>query len=175
MQYVRIKRLDNNQITLGPLNLYVLQHGEAEPEEVDPQRPLSEQGRRDVGMLATQLHKRGVRLGAIMHSGKLRAEQSASLIAASLAPEIPPIKADGLKPKDDPSVFASAILPQGKDIMIVSHMPLVSRLCSVLLTGYTDTEFASVPGTLLCLNNKNGLWRLSFMLKPEFLPTELSE
>jgi phosphohistidine phosphatase len=151
------------------LNLYILQHGEAEAKEVDPQRPLSERGRHDVRLLATYLHKRGVQLGAIMHSGKLRAEQSAALIAESVAPEITPIVADGLKPKDDPAVFASAILPQGKDIMIVSHMPLVSRLCSVLLTGYADTEFASVPGTLISLNNKNGIWQLSFMLSPEFL------
>ena len=104
-----------------------------------------------------------------MHSGKLRAEQSASLMAETLAPAIKPIVADGLKPKDDPALFASAIVPQGKDIMIVSHMPLVSRLCSVLLTGYADTEFASSPGTLFCLDNKSGIWRLQFMLRPEFL------
>ncbi len=151
------------------MNLYILQHGEAEAEEVDPQRPLSDQGRHDVRVLAAQLQKRGVQLGAIMHSGKLRAEQSASLMAETLAPATTPIVADGLKPNDDPAIVASAIVPQGKDIMIVSHMPLVSRLCSVLLTGYADTEFASAPGTLFCLDNKSGIWRLQFMLRPEFL------
>ncbi|MBT8126000.1 MAG: phosphohistidine phosphatase SixA [Gammaproteobacteria bacterium] len=151
------------------MNLYILQHGEAVAEEVDPQRPLSEQGRQDVRLLATRLQERGVQLGAIMHSGKLRAVQSASLMAETLAPGITPIIADGLKPNDDPAMFASAIMPQGKDIMVVSHMPLVSRLCSVLLTGYADTEFASAPGTLFCLDNKNGIWRLHFMLRPEFL------
>jgi phosphohistidine phosphatase len=154
------------------LNLYILQHGDAEAEEVDPQRPLSEQGRQDVRLLATHLQKHGVQLGAIMHSGKLRAEQSASLMAETLAPEVKPIVADGLKPKDDPAMFASAIMPQGKDIMVVSHMPLVSRLCSVLLTGYADTEFASVPGTLFCLDNQSGIWQLRFMLRPEFLTAE---
>ena len=151
------------------MNLYILQHGEAESKDINPERPLSEQGIRDIRLLAMHMLNTGVKLGNIMHSGKLRAEQSARLIADTLSPEIKPVQADGLKPNDDPVMFATAIVPQGMDLLIVSHMPLVSRLCSVLLTGYADTAFASVPGTLFCLDNKDGVWRLAYMLRPEFL------
>src|SRR5688572_29245639 len=37
------------------MRLYLVQHGEAVPEQVDPQRPLSEAGRRDVQAMARLL------------------------------------------------------------------------------------------------------------------------
>jgi len=151
------------------LNLYILQHGDAEPEEIDPARPLSEQGRRDIRLLAMHMHNVDLQLGRILHSGKLRAEQSALLIAESIPPGIEPEQTEGLKPNDDPAVIAGALQPSRENVLIVSHMPLVSRLCSMLLTGTTDTAFASVPGTLFCLEYSDGKWRLAYMLRPEFL------
>jgi phosphohistidine phosphatase len=151
------------------LNLYILQHGEAEPEEVDPGRALSELGRRDIRLLAMHMQNVGVQLGRILHSGKLRAEQSARLIAESVPPGIEPEQAEGLKPNDDPAVIAGVIESSRESILIVSHMPFVSRLCSMLLTGATETAFASVPGTLFCLEYTDGKWRLAYMLRPDFL------
>ena len=151
------------------MNLYILQHGEAETKEVDPERSLSEQGVRNIRVLAMHMKNMGVRPGKIFHSGKLRAEQSAQLVAETLSPEIQPVQTDGLNPNDDPSVIVSDIDQIGEDILIASHMPFVSRLCSSLLTGTTNTEFASVPGTLICLEKAEDKWRLAYMLRPDFL------
>jgi phosphohistidine phosphatase len=151
------------------LNLYILQHGEAEAKEVDPERPLTEQGVRDIRVLAMHMQNMGVQLGKIFHSGKLRAQQSASLVAEVLAPEILPLQAAGLNPNDDPAVIVGDIDQIGENILIASHMPFVSRLCSTLLTGATDAEFASRPGTLFCLEKAQGKWRLAYMLRPDFL------
>jgi len=154
---------------LNKLNLYILQHGDAEPKEINPERPLSEQGMHDIRILGMQMQNMGVQLGNIFHSGKLRAEQSASLIAEALSAEIEPLQAEGLNPNDDPAVILGTIEQTGDNMLFVSHMPLVSRLCSSLLTGATDAEFVSTPGTLFCLQKTDGKWRLGYMLTPDFL------
>jgi len=151
------------------LNLYILQHGEAVPKEIDPERPLSERGNRDIRILALHMQNMDVQLGHVFHSGKLRAEQSARLIAETLSPDIQPIKTEGLNPNDDPTVICSDIEQMNENILIASHMPFVSRLCSTLLTGTTEAEFASVPGTLFCLEKADHKWRLAYMLRPDFL------
>ena len=151
------------------MNLYILQHGEAVPKEIDPDRPLSEHGKRDIRILARHMQNMGVQLGNVFHSGKLRAEQSARLIAETLSPEIQPVQTEGLNPNDDPAVIIGDIEQMNENILIASHMPFVSRLCSTLLTGTTDAEFASVPGTLFCLEKADDRWRLAYMLRPDFL------
>ena len=151
------------------MNLYILQHGEAVPKEIDPERPLSEHGNRDIRILALHMQNMDVQLGNVFHSGKLRAEQSARLITETLSPEILPVQTEGLSPNDDPTVIISDIEQMNENILIASHMPFVSRLCSTLLTGTTEAEFASVPGTLFCLEKADDKWRLAYMLRPDFL------
>lgn len=151
------------------MNLYILQHGEAVAKEIDPERPLSEQGKRDIRILALHMQNMGVQLGNVFHSGKLRAEQSARFIAETLSPEILPVQTEGLNPNDDPTVIIGDIEQMNENILIASHMPFVSRLCSTLLTGTTEAEFASVPGTLFCLEKAEDNWRLAYMLTPDFL------
>jgi phosphohistidine phosphatase len=151
------------------LNLYILQHGEAVAKEIDPERPLSEHGKRDIRILALHMQNMDVQLGNIFHSGKLRAEQSARLIAETLSPEIQPVQTEGLNPNDDPAVIIGDIEQMNENILIASHMPFVSRLCSTLLTGTTEAEFVSIPGTLFCLEKADDKWRLAYMLTPDFL------
>jgi phosphohistidine phosphatase len=151
------------------LYLYVLQHGEAVPKEIQPDRPLSEQGIRDVRILARHMQNMGVQLQNVFHSGKLRAQQSARLITETISPEIRPVQTEGLNPNDDPSMIIGDFEQMNENILIVSHMPFVSRLCSTLLTGTTEAEFASVPGTLFCLEKADDKWRLVYMLRPDFL------
>ena len=151
------------------MTLYVLQHGDAEPKKKNAERPLSEQGRRDIRLVAMHLHNANVHIARILHSGKLRAEQSARLIGETIPIEAAPAQVHGLNPNDDPAKLLSSLDPQAGDILIVSHMPFVSRLCSLLLTGSTETAFASVPGTLFCLENMGDKWQLAYMLRPDFL------
>jgi len=151
------------------LNLYILQHGEAVAKEIDPERPLSEQGIRDIRILALHMQNMGVQLGNVFHSGKLRAEQSARLVAETISPGIQPLQTEGLNPNDDPTVIIGDIEQINENILIASHMPFVSRLCSTQLTGTVDAEFASIPGTLFCLEKADNKWRLAYMLRPDFL------
>lgn len=66
------------------MKLYLVQHGEASAKTVDPERPLTELGRTDVEQLARFLGEAGVRIERVMHSGKLRAVQTAECLAAGI-------------------------------------------------------------------------------------------
>ena len=67
------------------MKLYLVQHAEAVPAEDDPDRPLSDKGRTDVQRVASFL-ARSVRVGRIVHSPKMRARDTAVLLAQALGP-----------------------------------------------------------------------------------------
>src|SRR3989475_4039548 len=58
------------------MDCYLVQHGEAKPEQEDPARPLSDRGRREVERVAQAAQRSEVAVAAIFHSGKLRAQRS---------------------------------------------------------------------------------------------------
>ena len=59
------------------MDIYLMQHGVATPAEEDRARPLSAPGRAGVERVARRAAACGVRVGRCVHSGKLRAEQTA--------------------------------------------------------------------------------------------------
>ncbi|MES9849230.1 MAG: histidine phosphatase family protein, partial [Candidatus Thiodiazotropha sp.] len=68
------------------MKLYLVQHGEACKKEVDPDRPLTDRGREDIDRLATFLKQAGIRPDRVVHSGKLRAMQTAGRLTDAIAP-----------------------------------------------------------------------------------------
>lgn len=150
--------------------LYLLQHGDALSKTVDPERPLSAQGKRDIEKIALILRGMQVQPAYIFHSGKLRAQQSARIIAATLVSRVEPVQANGLAPNDDPAIIIEDIIRLDGSLLIASHMPFVSHLCSDLISGGPGCQFASVPGSLICLEKNERGWQLDWMLRPQCLP-----
>jgi phosphohistidine phosphatase len=68
------------------MELYLVQHGEAKPESEHPERPLTERGTETVRRMASWAAQVGLKLAQIRHSGKRRAEQTATLLAERLDP-----------------------------------------------------------------------------------------
>lgn len=152
------------------MNLYLVQHGEAVTAEVDPARPLSERGQREVGKVArfAARHCR-LHLSHIHHSGKFRARQTAEILAASLSlPE--PVVIDGLAPMDDPELWASRLAGLEEGIMLVGHLPHLARLTGLLLgTGPESTPVRFQMGGIVALVKDEGRWALQWMLVPELV------
>lgn len=110
------------------------QHGKSASKDVDPQRGLTREGREEVAAVARVLRDSGVAVGAIWHSGKTRAEQTAALFAEAMGLSAGIASRDGLDPLDDVVVFAES-LPKDADVLIVGHLPFMERLVSYLVTG----------------------------------------
>src|SRR5258708_5496611 len=100
------------------MRLYLVQHGVAVPAGEDPARPLSAKGREDVARTARVLARTGVSVGAIRHSGKLRARETAELIARSVNAAEGVIEAKGLAPNDPAASTAAELAKAPHDLML---------------------------------------------------------
>ena len=154
------------------MQVFLMRHGEAVTSDVDPARPLSEAGRQEVRRLGKFLDAAGVRVLRVVHSGKLRAEQTAELVAAAVAPGIPLEADERLAPNGSVEPWAREALEWNQDTLIVGHLPFVGRLTGLLLTGREGSGIATFhSASTACLERSvGGQWSLAWMLGPELLP-----
>ena len=142
-----------------------MRHGEALSGAPDGRRPLSERGRTEVRAMAHRAIARGVAVTWIYHSGILRAQLTAELVAAVLAPAEGVRELGGLCPDDDPFVVKAELEIAAQPVMLVSHLPYLGRLAGLLTTGDAERavmEFA--PATLACMTRHPAGWRLSWSI-----------
>lgn len=153
------------------MRIYLTQHGQALPKDVDPDRPLNAQGREDVRRLAELLGNAGIEVGQVLHSGKARAEQTAAILADALLPAGQPEARAGLGPTDPLEQVSAEIAFWSAETLIVGHLPYLGRLASLLLVSDPDRPLlAFQPGSIACLEkDPEGRWALAWMVRPELL------
>lgn len=150
------------------MHCYLVQHGEAKPETEDPARPLTERGRDEVRRVARLAASVGLQIGEIRHSGKVRARQTAEILAEHLAPPRGIREVGGLAPMDDPAKAGAELDAAGEPVVLVGHLPHLGRLASSLLTGDPGREILQFRmGAIVCLARTEGGWRLQWILTPE--------
>jgi phosphohistidine phosphatase len=143
------------------MDIYLVQHGQALPKEQDPQRPLSDEGRAATAGVAEHLAARAAQpidppISEVRHSGKLRARQTAEILAGVLCPEATLTVVEGMNPEDDPRTIYDE-LSSGRDrpgaVMLVGHLPHLGRLAGLLLAGdahKTPIGFANAGVLKIC-------------------------
>jgi phosphohistidine phosphatase len=147
----------------------LMQHGDAVSTDIDPQRPLSDSGRRDVVRLAAILARVPASPSRIVHSGKTRARQTAELIGAAASPAAVIEVAEGLGPNDPVEPWATSMATWVEPVAIVGHLPFVGRLAAQLVVGSANADLiAFVPGSVLCVEQQSdGRWKIAWMLRPD--------
>ena len=152
------------------MRLYLVQHARAKSREEDAGRPLSDAGTADVSRMGAFLASHGgVRPGRIMHSGKLRAQQTAEALAGHLGMDHAE-PAPELEPMADPAIWAAHLEAMHEDVMVVGHLPHVGRLAELLVAGNPDQDIVRYePGAVVCLRREEGAWRVEWMLTPTLL------
>jgi phosphohistidine phosphatase len=150
------------------VRLYLVQHAEAKSEEEDPARPLSEKGLRDIDQILALLKARQIKVSRILHSGKLRAEQTAEKLATAITSLEGVKETDALAPLDDPDTWAARLKGEVEDVMLVGHLPHLSRLAGLLLSGNPDRVVIRFRmGGVVCLENENGGWAIHWIVTPQ--------
>jgi phosphohistidine phosphatase len=159
------------------MRLYLVQHVDAVPERLDPERPLSAAGRREVEAVARLLACAGARVAQVGHSGKLRAQQTAELLATALAPGTVPEAMAGLSPNDPVEPMVRTITDWTSDVMLVGHLPSMGKLVARLVAGEERKPVAAfVPGTVVCLQqDEAGGWVIGWMVRPELALASVSD
>ncbi len=129
------------------MKLYLMQHGEAEAADVDPERPLSERGRRDVEAMAALLAASG-------------------LLAVGKAEPI-----EGIRPNDSVEAFISDADVWEQDTLVVGHLPFMARLVARLMLRDPQREVVDYrPGSVVCLERRDAdAWVLAWMIRPDVL------
>lgn len=151
------------------MEVYLVQHGESKSEAEDPMRPLTDRGREEVDAVARYVANVGIEVAQVFHSGKLRAKQTAELFAQHLAVAKGIAEREGLGPLDDP-VKAEHLVAQAKGpLMIVGHLPHLSRLASLLVLGEAEKEVVRFRmGAVVCLVRSGESWSIDWTLIPAF-------
>ena len=151
--------------------IYLMRHGKYVPKDVAPERPLSEEGQHDVKRMAQCLKRYGINVDAILHSGKTRAMETASLMGETLNPGIIPRLEKGLSPMDDVDSIAGLINDCEETLLIVGHLPHLGKLASLLITGNASASIVNFQqGGVLCLQRvEQAGWAISWMLHPELI------
>ncbi|MAF95347.1 MAG: phosphohistidine phosphatase SixA [Rhodospirillaceae bacterium] len=155
------------------MHIYLVQHGAAVPKDENPEKPLSDGGRDEVKKMASFLARSRVSAARVIHSGKLRALETALLLAEVLGPGNAVEEAGtGLAPNDPTDELFAAIDDWTEDTIVVGHLPLMSKMVSRLVTGDEDETVVHFrPGSVACLERgeNGGGWTVAWFLRPELL------
>jgi phosphohistidine phosphatase len=150
------------------MKVYLVQHAEARKREEDPTRALSEEGWRDLERVSNTLRVKDIEVAAILHSGKLRAEQTAEKLSEVVGSSGGVGETDGLAPLDDPNIWSGRLEAELNDVMLVGHLPQLSRLAGLLLAGDPNRKVISFRnGGVTCLErNEEGNWSVEWIVTP---------
>ena len=155
------------------MRLYLIQHGEAVAKEVHPDRPLTDSGRDDVRLVGAVLAGAGVRISRVINSGKVRARQTAEILASAIAPGIAVEDvASGLAPNDSTDWLAEAVDRWTGDTMAVGHLPFMGRMVSRLVAGSEAGGIVDFrPGSVVCVEREQAGagWTIAWMVRPDLL------
>ena len=159
------------------MQLYLVQHGAAKSEAEDPQRSLTAEGMKTVERMAQHLASLKLHLDRIEHSDKQRARQTAEIMAAHLRPAEGTRQVAGLAPNDDIGPMRERLQNESKSLMIVGHLPYLSRLLSTLLGAQQDRTLVTfrMGGVVHLVREDAGEWRLRWILVPELLPERTAQ
>jgi len=149
------------------MRVYLVQHGLAKDASEDAERPLSDQGREDVTRCAgfLSLFERP-QPSKILHSGKLRAAQTAEMFAEAWG-RIPVEPMLDLAPNDDPSIWSAHLASMNDDVMLVGHLPHLQRLAGLLICGNPGREAVCFRnGGVVCLEKSKIGWRVLWQVNP---------
>jgi len=124
------------------MDIYLVQHAQA--IEQDPMRPLSEEGLSNIERVAAHAARFRISVDHIYHSGKLRAKQTAEILARHLGVADKVETKKGLDPSDSVAPirdWLDRLSSEGiRNILIVSHLPFLDKLTSLLVAGTEDAH-----------------------------------
>jgi phosphohistidine phosphatase len=133
------------------MDLWLVRHGEAVPERVDPARPLSPEGARAVSEVAKTLAGRMAPFDLVATSGKKRALQTAEILGEAAGYPAGRIAETGaLSPGATPEAFLAFLAgcASPKRLLCVGHLPSIAAIASYFLSHGDPVLLAFGPGTV---------------------------
>ncbi len=146
--------------------IYLVQHGKNLPEDIDPEKGLSDQGISDTERIASVAAGYNVCVSRVVHSGKKRAKETAEILAGALKAEKTEIM-NGMNPKDSVRDFAKDITSD--NTLYTGHLPFMEKLAAYLVTGNESPPIFKFQNSgIVCLEKTedNKGWIIKWALMP---------
>lgn len=152
------------------VELFLVQHGRAKAKTDDPRRPLTSVGKEEVERIGAWVCSLSLSVRQILHSGKLRAEQTAQILANHLKPSGGVLCMPGLSPNDDVEPVVRIAETELADSMLVGHLPFLSRLVGFLVTGNPEIQIVRFcNGGIVGLKEEEGSWTINWAMRPDLV------
>lgn len=163
------------------MRLYIMRHGHAadsSPTGRDADRPLTQDGRRNVARIGDQLlAHHGAHLPRILSSTYLRAAQTAEIMSQAIAgPQLHLDHHEELEPDEPlPMGMLRQLSDHGRDALIVGHHPMVIAMLRMLAKDSAKLPLGLHPGMLVGLERAQrdpaprgleGAFQVTTILKP---------
>ncbi len=129
------------------MKLSLVHHGDAVGPNVDPRRPLSEDGRLAVERLAAAAAGNGVLPSVVWHSGKLRAKQTAEIFWRACNALADFSAARDLQPEDPPVWMRDRLRHEPRDLLLAGHFPHLPGLLRLLAPEAAAFPLHGIVGT----------------------------
>ena len=154
------------------MEVYLIQHAESKSKEEDPERPLTDEGLRNIKRVASYSRAHlNINVRQILHSGKFRAKQTAEILAGHLNPPEGIKATDELDPMADPAIWAKRIAEIKDNIMLVGHLPHLGRLVGLLLCGNEDMNVIAFQNACIVnlIRDAKSNWKLLWVIAPSII------
>jgi len=155
------------------VRIYIVQHAEAKPKSEDPERHITEKGRTETVKIAKIAEKiiGKNKIATIIHSTKTRSKETAEILSKFLQPAKGLIEKENIEPTADPNIIAKELKDISEDVMIVGHLPHLSKLVSLLICENPEIEIVKFRySCIICLEKEDSKWRIRWMLTPDTIP-----
>ena len=101
----------------------------------------------------------------------LRARQTAEILAQFIDTRPSVEVFNSINPNDPIEAFAQLVDDWSEDLLVVGHLPFMSKLVSLLLKGSEEQAIVSyTAGSIVCIESTgDGGWQLLWMVRPGLL------
>jgi len=149
------------------MKLYLIQHALSKSKEEDPERGITDTGRDETEKTAEYFKSMDPEIHVIWQSGKKRAKETADIFAHVLGIDNRILEHSNLSPNDPIDPVTSALEKMHKDVIIVGHLPFLSRLMSYLTTGNNNTQIIRFKNSgIICLEKNGDKWEICWITTP---------
>ncbi|MBR34982.1 MAG: phosphohistidine phosphatase SixA, partial [Nitrospinae bacterium] len=133
------------------MEIYLVRHGAAHTKEDDPERHLNKDGLEQCHLSGRALRRLDTMFDLVISSPKVRARQTAEIIADEVGYPKDEIKVtETLEPMASPKDTTSYLnnFTEKKNIMLAGHLPLLGNLASELLSESTQISLYFEAGAV---------------------------
>lgn len=120
------------------MELYLMQHGACFSKDVHPEQPLSPVGREQIEMSAEAARRLGLAFDLVCASPKLRARQTAAIMAEAMGyPADRILASEALLPTAPPDAALALLAEHGRKeaVLLAGHLPNLAEVAAALLSS----------------------------------------